>query len=461
MAFVASYLAAPKQLQSRRDTTCSQSMLATTFIPTQRVVRFSSWPCALPSKSAMPLIVQSPALWAMQIPSPPKILISGAPASGKGTQCELIVQKYNVVHISTGDMLRAAVKAQTTLGLAAKSYMDSGKLVPDDLVISMLNERITQQDCQERGWLLDGFPRTAVQATALDDAGIIPTSVLLLSVDDEILVDRVVGRRSDPVTGKIYHIDFSPATDPEVVARLVQRSDDTREKALVRLQTYATHAESIQQHYNASLRQIDGNREKSKVFDDICTIIEASLDQDNNDDGGNGSSFGAPSSPPQSPELQSSSESVKSMPVSDFVRRAEEAYEKGVLLEQDVNWSGQASADSLEASSSSSYSDIIRRLDLALGDLVALLSFVYVGRAFHGEWSLDFGVVKTAAPFVAAWLLTSPLLGAYTRGATANIPEALKSFAKAWAVAVPMGIGFRGKYAHSMRELEEGSAHCT
>lgn len=344
-------------------------------------------------------------------------------------------------------MLRAAVKAQTPLGIEAKSYMDAGKLVPDQLVISMLKERITQQDCQQRGWLLDGFPRTFVQAKALDDAAILPTSVLLLDVQDDVLIERVVGRRSDPVTGKIYHVKFSPSTDPDVSARLVQRSDDTEEKARIRLEAYYKHAQSIQQHYASIIRQIDGNRPKQHVFLDIAHEIDQSI-HDENDDHTNRQPpvGGSPSADTlDDTTSQQSTNSSKSMPVAEFVRRAEEAYERGVLLDQDVNWSGQAAADTPDSAGTSSYYDLAARFDLVLGDLVALLTFAYIGRASHGDRSFDFGVIQTAAPFIVTWLLASPLLGAYTREATANVPSALKFFTRSWAISVPMGIGLRGK----------------
>lgn len=406
--------------------------------------RTQAWSHALRSAPQQPLVVKTPLLLSMNIAAPPKILISGAPASGKGTQCEFIVQKYDVVHISTGDMLRAAVRNSTPLGLEAKSYMDSGDLVPDELVISMLKERITQQDCVEKGWLLDGFPRTQVQAKALDEADILPSAVIVLEVADEALIERVVGRRTDPETGKIYHMTFSPPNDPEVQARVVQRSDDTEEKARVRLKTYYTHAQSINDHYGSVLKKIDGNRKKEDVFQDLCAVIDSSLEspgkelspyesEDNTPPNTNGSGYA------------SSSESSKYMPVAEFVRRAEEAYERGVLLNQDVNWSGQAAADTLDSAGTSSYADLARRLDLVFGDVVALVSFAYIGRYSHGNKSFDFEVLKTAAPFISAWLISSPLLGAYTRAATANVPTTLKYFVRAWAVAVPMGIGLRGK----------------
>lgn len=379
----------------------------------------------------------------MDVADTPKILISGPPASGKGTQCELIKEKYGVAHISTGDMLRLAVRNSTELGLQAKSYMDSGALVPDHLVISLLKERIKQLDCSKNGWLLDGFPRTAVQAQALDDAGVTPSSVMTLEVKDEILIERVVGRRSDPDTGKIYHLKFNPPTDPQVNARLKQRSDDTEEKAKVRLKTYYTHAQSINDHYGSVVRRIDGNRAKEDVFKDLCLIIDTSDKNSENKDESD-----LPGSALSASEDKSSGKPTpkanKSIPVADFVRRAEEAYERGVLNNEDVNWSGQATADSPEDIGTSTYADLGRRFDLVIGDVLALVVFAYIGRASHGSKALDFEILKTAAPFVSAWLVCSPLLGAYTRAATVNVATTLKYFVRAWAVAVPMGIGIRG-----------------
>ena len=141
---------------------------------------------------------------------PIKIIIAGAPASGKGTQCELIREKFGVVHLSTGDMLREASAAGTEVGKLAQEYMSQGKLVPDEVIIGAVKERLAQPDCQQKGWLLDGFPRTGAQAQALVDAGIHADTFIFLDVPDEDLIERVVGRRADPVTGKIYHMKFSP-----------------------------------------------------------------------------------------------------------------------------------------------------------------------------------------------------------------------------------------------------------
>ncbi|CAM9401443.1 unnamed protein product, partial [Choristocarpus tenellus] len=196
--------------------------------------------------------------------STPRIIISGAPASGKGTQCELIKERYGVVHLSTGDMLRKAVVDQTPVGLEAKAFMDKGLLVPDAVIIGIVCARLAEKDCQERGWLLDGFPRTRGQADALAEAGIEADSFLLLNVPDPVLISRVVGRRLDPETGAIYHIDFSPPP-PEVAPRVIQRSDDTAEKAMVRLEGYHSNIEAIKGCYSDIMCALNGSIPKADV----------------------------------------------------------------------------------------------------------------------------------------------------------------------------------------------------
>lgn len=449
MAFLlAPPISKPVAFRGQAAASSTNHLRLSTFIPAVHSLRGSpAWSNVRQPSPTLPLVIRAPTLASVTVsnPPPPHILISGAPASGKGTQCEYVVDKYDVVHISTGDMLRSAVKKKTTLGVKAKSYMDEGGLVPDDIVISMLKERIAQDDCARKGWLLDGFPRTVVQAEALTDANILPDAVVVLDVEDDVLIERVVGRRTDPETGKIYHLTFGPPTDPEVIGRLTQRSDDTEEKARVRLENYYTHARSIQEHYASMLSKVDGNRDKAVVFRDISAIIDTSLAGDDTD-GKNDDPLLAAVAPANIGSEEN--ESTKGIPVAEFVRRAEEAYEKGILTDEDVNWSGQAGADSPDSAGTSGYGDLGRRLDLVFGDTLALLTFAYIGRASHGDKSLSFGVVQTAAPFIAAWLATSPLLGAYTRAATENVPATLKSFARSWAVAVPMGIGLRGKLSN-------------
>jgi len=205
---------------------------------------------------------------------PLKIIIAGAPASGKGTQCENIRERYGVVHLSTGDMLRAAVAAQTDVGKQAKEYMDSGMLVPDEVIIGVVKERLDQPDCKKDGWLLDGFPRTAAQADALAEAGISADCFIFLNVSDSILVERVVGRRTDPVTGKIYHMTFSPPKDEEILARLEHRSDDTEEKVKVRLGQFHANIGAIKGNYADMTIEVDGSKKPSEIAANIESEIK-------------------------------------------------------------------------------------------------------------------------------------------------------------------------------------------
>jgi adenylate kinase len=202
------------------------------------------------------------------------IIIAGAPASGKGTQCETIKEKFGVVHLSTGDMLRAAVAAGSEVGKLAKDYMDNGKLVPDEVIIGVVRDRLDGEDCKSRGWLLDGFPRTQAQAKALEEAGVSADCFLFLDVPDEILVERVVGRRTDPATGKIYHMKFSPPDDEEILARLEQRSDDTEEKVKVRLEQFHTNVGAVKDSYADIMVTIDGNQAPAVVSMTILETIE-------------------------------------------------------------------------------------------------------------------------------------------------------------------------------------------
>lgn len=206
--------------------------------------------------------------------TPLKMIISGAPASGKGTQCEIIKDNFDVIHLSTGDMLRAAVAAQTDVGKLAKEYMDAGKLVPDDVIIGVVKDRLAEEDCAKNGWLLDGFPRTPAQAEALAESGIAPDCFLFLNVPDSILVERVVGRRTDPVTGKIYHMTFSPPDDDEILGRLEQRSDDTEEKVKVRLEQFRDNVDAVKGSYSDIGVEIDGTADPKVVAESIKKAID-------------------------------------------------------------------------------------------------------------------------------------------------------------------------------------------
>jgi adenylate kinase len=207
------------------------------------------------------------------VPETMKVIICGAPASGKGTQCERIVEEYGLVHISTGDVLRENVKNKTELGTEARRYMESGKLVPDTLMIDIVQARLAQDDVKEKGWLLDGFPRTAMQAAALEMAGIVPTHFILLDVPPNILVERCTGRRSDPVTGKIYHLVFKPPP-PEVASRLVQRSDDTAEAMGKRIVMYQENVDQIMPMYTKFMRKFDGTVHPDQITKKVFDFLE-------------------------------------------------------------------------------------------------------------------------------------------------------------------------------------------
>lgn len=205
------------------------------------------------------------------------IIICGAPASGKGTQCEYIKNEFGLIHLSTGDMLRAAVKIGSPLGMQAKEQMESGQLVSDDLITGVVVERLAEKDCQACGCLLDGFPRTGVQADAFADIKV--HAFILLDVPQDILVERVVGRRSDPETGKIYHMKFSPPEDEAVLARLVQRADDTEEKAVIRFQEFANNVAAVEDKFKDVMVTIDGTRKPEDVWTDVCKALQDAYDR--------------------------------------------------------------------------------------------------------------------------------------------------------------------------------------
>ncbi|HLU65231.1 MAG TPA: adenylate kinase [Kofleriaceae bacterium] len=198
-----------------------------------------------------------------------RMILIGPPGAGKGTQAQRLVESFRIPHISSGDMLRAAVAEGTELGRQADGFMKAGKLVPDDVVIGMVIERIGKPDAAG-GFMLDGFPRTRPQAEALDralaDAGVALDHVVLIEVPDDLIVERIVGRRSDPETGAIYHMKFNPPP-PEVAGRVVQRADDTEEACRARLEKYHSETAPIIPFYEGKglLRRIDGNAAPDQV----------------------------------------------------------------------------------------------------------------------------------------------------------------------------------------------------
>lgn len=189
-----------------------------------------------------------------------KIILLGAPGAGKGTQAQFLTKAFDIPQISTGDMLRAAIKAGTELGKLAKSFMDEGKLVTDEIIIGLVKERIAQDDCRN-GFLLDGFPRTVPQADALKEAGVAIDAVIEIDVPDAEIVKRMSGRRAHLASGRTYHIVYNP---PKVEGKdditgedLVQRDDDKEEIVLDRLRVYHEQTAPLVDYYSAEAASND------------------------------------------------------------------------------------------------------------------------------------------------------------------------------------------------------------
>ncbi|MDD2829056.1 MAG: adenylate kinase [Sulfuricurvum sp.] len=182
-----------------------------------------------------------------------KIILLGAPGAGKGTQAQFLTKAFDIPQISTGDMLRAAIKAGTELGTLAKSFMDSGKLVTDEIIIGLVKERILEDDCKN-GFLLDGFPRTVPQADALKEAGVAIDAVVEIDVPDSEIVNRMSGRRAHLASGRTYHVVYNPpkveGKDDETGDDLVQRDDDKEEIVLDRLRVYHELTQPLVAYYH-------------------------------------------------------------------------------------------------------------------------------------------------------------------------------------------------------------------
>ena len=183
-----------------------------------------------------------------------RLILLGAPGAGKGTQAQFICEKFSIPQISTGDMLRAAVKAGTELGLAAKKIMDAGGLVSDDIIIGLVKDRLTQPDCS-KGYLFDGFPRTIPQAQAMKDAGVPIDYVLEIDVPFNAIIDRMSGRRVHPASGRTYHVTFNPpkveGQDDVTGEALIQRDDDKEETVRKRLQVYNDQTRPLVEYYSS------------------------------------------------------------------------------------------------------------------------------------------------------------------------------------------------------------------
>ncbi|WP_445374140.1 adenylate kinase [Photorhabdus tasmaniensis] len=213
-----------------------------------------------------------------------RIILLGAPGAGKGTQAQFIMEKYGNPQISTGDMLRTAVKAGTELGLKAKKLMDNGKLVTDELVIALVKERIKQDDCHN-GFLLDGFPRTIPQADAMKEAGIHVDYVLEFDVPDELIIERIIGRRVHAPSGRVYHLKFNPPAvenkDDVTGEDLTIRKDDHEDIVRKRLVEYHQQTAPLVSYYQKEAQagdtkyfRIDGTRKVSEVSEELVKILD-------------------------------------------------------------------------------------------------------------------------------------------------------------------------------------------
>jgi adenylate kinase len=219
-----------------------------------------------------------------------RLILLGAPGAGKGTQAQFICKQFGIPQISTGDMLRAAVKAGTDLGIAAKKIMDAGGLVSDDIIIGLVKDRLTQPDCA-KGYLFDGFPRTIPQAQAMKDAGVPIDYVLEIDVPFDAIIDRMSGRRVHPASGRTYHIKFNPpkvaGVDDVTGEPLIQRDDDKEETVRKRLQVYNDQTRPLVEYYSSWAEQIHGSdKVKAPAYrkvngtgsvEDITTAIFAEL----------------------------------------------------------------------------------------------------------------------------------------------------------------------------------------
>lgn len=211
------------------------------------------------------------------------IILLGAPGAGKGTQAQFIMNRYGISQISTGDMLRAAIKAGSELGQQAKTLMDAGQLVPDDLIIALVKDRVAQADC-EKGFLLDGFPRTLPQADALKSAGIAVDFVLEFDVPDEVIVERMSGRRVHQASGRSYHIIYNPpkveGKDDVTGEDLIIRADDKPETVLDRLKVYHSTTKPLVDYYQAEAKvsntqyfRLDGTKAVEAVSEELVKIL--------------------------------------------------------------------------------------------------------------------------------------------------------------------------------------------
>jgi len=212
-----------------------------------------------------------------------RLVLLGPPGAGKGTQASAIVKKYNIPHISTGDIFRENIKQGTELGKKAKEYIDKGLLVPDDIVVSIVKDRILEEDCKN-GFLLDGFPRTLNQGEALDDElsqmNLKLDKVININVEKEVLIERTIGRRICKDCGATYHIKFNPPVKEGICdncgGKLYQRDDDTQETIEKRIEVYQKQTKPLIDYYTKKglILNVDGTKKISEIFDEIVEALE-------------------------------------------------------------------------------------------------------------------------------------------------------------------------------------------
>ena len=212
-----------------------------------------------------------------------RIILLGAPGAGKGTQAQFLMNTFNIPQISTGDMLRAAIKQGTELGKKAKEVMDAGKLVSDDIMIGLVQERVAQEDCKN-GFLLDGFPRTIPQADAMHEAGIEIDYVLEFDVPDRVIVERMAGRRVHPGSGRVYHVTYNPpqeeGKDDVTGDDLIVREDDKEATVRHRLSVYHEQTEPLVSYYQNLAEQnvvkyhkVDGTKDVNEIKDELKSVL--------------------------------------------------------------------------------------------------------------------------------------------------------------------------------------------
>lgn len=213
-----------------------------------------------------------------------RLILLGCPGAGKGTQAKFITEKYGIPQISTGDILRSAIRGGSELGAKVKEIVESGKLVPDEVVIQLVENRLEQDDC-EKGFLLDGFPRTVAQAEAL--AKITPVDIVIdIDVPEEVIIKRLSGRRIHPASGRVYHVDNQPpkeaGKDDQTGEPLIQRPDDEEETVRKRLTVYQIQTSPLRQFYRTladnnktTYHEVDGTRPMQEITSDIFSLLDS------------------------------------------------------------------------------------------------------------------------------------------------------------------------------------------